>query len=83
MRKREISYDWYRTNNLSWYEVVDALKKHLAGEKADSQVLRHCKQQGLLDEELRPLPGCRHLVYEQTAQQRRRLNFAEADVTDG
>jgi phosphohistidine swiveling domain-containing protein len=83
LRKREISYDWYRTNNLSWYEVVDALKKHLAGKKADRHVLRHCQQQGLLDEQLRPLPGCRHLVYEQTAQQRRRLSFAEADVADG
>jgi hypothetical protein len=82
LRKRELGWDWYREQDISWLEIIDALKEIQEGRPASPGLLRKCVDMGLVTDDLRCTSTGLSLLFEQTALSRCHITFLGREVQD-
>ena len=76
LRKREFGWNWYKKNNTSWQEVVEALRHVERGQTVHQALLAKCHSLCLLTQNFQLSSVGSWLLHEETATERRHFSFA-------
>jgi hypothetical protein len=82
LRKRELGWGWYRDQDVSWLEIVDALREIQEGRSTNPSILGKCVEMGIVTDNLRCSSTGLSLLFEQVATERRRISFAGKELQD-